>query len=901
MKRRVDPTRVTSLFATFIMLADLQLGRCDGGTVIGWGGCGQMPTPSNLTNVVQVVGGENHALALKDDGTVLMWGAIGSPAAPVPIDLPRVVYVAAGKDHSLALTASGTVAAWGANTSGQTDIPHGLTNVISVAAGSLHSLALRANGSVVAWGDNSSGQANVPPGLTNAVAVAGGGSHSLALLPNGTVVAWGANSNGQAVPPSDLTNAIAIAAGPMRSLALRRDGTVVMWGLNHDGTWGVPAGLSNVIAISAGVDGTLALKDDGTVVGWGYNFCGESTVPRELTNVVGIAAGGYFSLALVGDGTPALLSQVEQRLGAVGGAAQFRAAVAAAYPLRFQWRFNGVDVPQATNEVLIVQDLKPENAGMYSVLVSNAFGVAVSEDAALVVTPVLIHIPPESMVVYGGATAVFSVTAEGTQPLNYQWQKNGQDLAGATNKTLELPNLQFEDAGGYSVIVSNVFGAVGSAVAQLTVQPFIFSVLPTNQVAFLGGEASFSVGVQGTQPISYQWRFKGVDVDGATNSTFVVSNAVALQTGTYDVLVSNDYGQISTPAASLAVVAVAAWGSADEQAAVPADLTNVLAVAAGRDAYFALKADSTIVAWTNRLGWGDHGQTDIPPALSNVIALAAGTSHALALKSDGTVVAWGNNYFGQTNVPAGLSNVVAIAAGANFSIALKADGTLQGWGFPQTANVPPHVTDVVAVAAGLYHTVILKADGTVRAWSGDGNGFGEATVPPGLSNVVSIAAGAFHSLALRADGSVVGWGQNNGGQLTIPTDLGQVVALDGGDYFSAALRTDGSVRLWGGQTNVPAGLANVQAISANGGSSIALIGDTVPPLTGEFSNLHFVENTFIASFPSESGRTYRLEYVNSLSEGTWIPLPLVAGTGGIVTVKDKTGGDTQRFYRLRRW
>ena len=80
------------------------------------------------------------------------------------------------------------------------------------------------------------------------------------------------------------------------------------------------------------------------------------------------------------------------------------------------------------------------------------------------------------------------------------------------------------------------------------------------------------------------------------------------------------------------------------------------------------------------VGWGadDHGQVSIPADLSDVTAVAAGQDHSLALKADGTVVAWGDNMFGEATVPPGLSGVVAIASGFNHSLALTADGTVIG-------------------------------------------------------------------------------------------------------------------------------------------------------------------------------------------------------------------------------
>jgi pectate lyase len=77
---------------------------------------------------------------------------------------------------------------------------------------------------------------------------------------------------------------------------------------------------------------------------------------------------------------------------------------------------------------------------------------------------------PQSQTVTLGQSAVFSVIATGSPPLFSQWSFNtNTPLAGATNSTLTLNNVQFSDAGDYSVIVSNVAGTATSDFATLTI------------------------------------------------------------------------------------------------------------------------------------------------------------------------------------------------------------------------------------------------------------------------------------------------------------------------------------------------------------------------------------------------------------------------------------------------
>jgi GH25 family lysozyme M1 (1,4-beta-N-acetylmuramidase) len=68
----------------------------------------------------------------------------------------------------------------------------------------------------------------------------------------------------------------------------------------------------------------------------------------------------------------------------------------------------------------------------------------------------------------GGSLKV-SAGAGGAAPLRYQWRFNGANIAGATNSSLTLSNLQASNAGNYVVVVTNSAGARTSSVAVLTV------------------------------------------------------------------------------------------------------------------------------------------------------------------------------------------------------------------------------------------------------------------------------------------------------------------------------------------------------------------------------------------------------------------------------------------------
>jgi endonuclease/exonuclease/phosphatase family metal-dependent hydrolase len=75
---------------------------------------------------------------------------------------------------------------------------------------------------------------------------------------------------------------------------------------------------------------------------------------------------------------------------------------------------------------------------------------------------------PQSQTVNAGESATFSVAANGTAPLHYQWKFNGNSLSNATSSVLLLTNVTSANAGDYSVLVSNNAGETNSDIAVLT-------------------------------------------------------------------------------------------------------------------------------------------------------------------------------------------------------------------------------------------------------------------------------------------------------------------------------------------------------------------------------------------------------------------------------------------------
>ncbi|MCI0746751.1 MAG: SBBP repeat-containing protein [Verrucomicrobia subdivision 3 bacterium] len=169
-------------------------------------------------------------------------------------------------------------------------------------------------------------------------------------------------------------------------------------------------------------------------------------------------------------GAPEITVQpVDQRVPA-GSNVVFTVTAAGNGPLAYQWRYNGLILPFATNSSLVLSDVRFDQTGDYSVEVTNQFGAVATPEARLVVlTPPIITTQPKDQLVFAGAEAVFSVSATGTEPFSYQWFRNDFPVSGGGDSLLTIRSAQSTDAGNYTLVVSNDSGAITSAVARLTV------------------------------------------------------------------------------------------------------------------------------------------------------------------------------------------------------------------------------------------------------------------------------------------------------------------------------------------------------------------------------------------------------------------------------------------------
>mgnify|MGYP000023540844 CR=1 FL=1 len=424
-------------------------------------------TTGTASQLAGVAYGNGAFVAVGVSGTVLYstdgenWITAGSGATLRSVTFAKGVFVAVGDSGAIRTSVNGTN--W-TTRSTSPSTSEALTAVKFagdrfVAVGALPSSG---EGAVILHSTNGTNWtreiSNIPVALGTAVAAAG--QYVAASASAGVIVSAPYQSaplpliTGQPGPSSQ-----AVAAGATVSYTVTATGSNLQYrwlnnglpmsdgpGVSGSGT--ATLTLSNVDVLDAGIYHVSVWNDDGSA----------------LSQPVSLQING--PPLIVNHPASLTVSNLQN--------ARFTVAAIGPGPLTYQWFFNGqplVDggnISGATTAQLVVSSAVGTNEGTYSVVVSNAFGASQPSNPAqlLVNRPPSIIQQPSAPVVFQGQTITLTVVADGTQPLTYQWRRNGTNLvnggniSGVNTPTLVIQNAQLADAPGnvgYSVVVSNAF------------------------------------------------------------------------------------------------------------------------------------------------------------------------------------------------------------------------------------------------------------------------------------------------------------------------------------------------------------------------------------------------------------------------------------------------------------
>jgi hypothetical protein len=158
--------------------------------------------------------------------------------------------------------------------------------------------------------------------------------------------------------------------------------------------------------------------------------------------------------------------------------------------------------------------------------------------------PPVIVVPPQSQLVLAGTNVTFSVGVYSQTAVTYQWYLSGQAIPGATTQTLLLTNVAVAQGGLYAVGVVNTYGSTNGT-ATLVVMG---SVIQKPASVSLGPPITLNANVNVGAAVSYQWRYNGTNISGATRTYLALTNAQMTDVNAYSMMVSNIAGTLLLPA-----------------------------------------------------------------------------------------------------------------------------------------------------------------------------------------------------------------------------------------------------------------------------------------------------------------------------------------------------------------
>ena len=654
-----------------------------------------------------------------------------------------------------------------------------------------------------------------------------------------------------------------------------------------------------------------------------------------VTNAYGTISASNAVLA-VDYVSPVFSNQPSGLTKQAGSNATFSASAIGSLPINYQWSLNGLNINGATNPVLNLTNLQLTDQGYYYVTATNAFGSTNSSSALLNVVdlsgalnttnlnwttggdaPWQVEFTTthdgiaaaQSGVITIGQQSILQTPVTGPGTLTFWWNEDSDNTYGCnflifSVNGAEQMRISFLTGwlqqtvyigAGPQVLQWDYTNALGCAdasagwVDQVNFTPGgtapFFTLNPTNQVVLVGSNATLNAAALGTPPLSYQWQLNLTNLDGATNSSVVLTNAQFSNEGNYTLVVSNAFG-ITNITAFVNVVDFTeslnatnlVWSSGGDQPWFPETSIShdgIVALQSGAITGSQLSTVQTTVNGPGTLSfwWMVSSETNNDYANFTVDGSEqfriSGTVNwqqiTYSVASGNHTLAW--NYTKNATINMGSDaawlDQVSYVSGATAPV-ITANPT------NQTAQIGQAPSFQVAALGTppLYYQWLFNGTNIVGAnnpilnlasWSSEGNysvivsnAYGITSVPTPLCHYpapklcrgdriqtdkqTSLPAwamcwpsppGVIKAWLLRADGTVAVWGYSGYGQTSVPAGLSNVVAIAAGNFYDClALKSDGTVIGWGlngyGKATAPVGLSNVIAIAAGDNHTMVL-------------------------------------------------------------------------------
>jgi len=802
-----------------------------------------------LNSWQQITSGSNVIYGLTTDGSIWGWGANGNGELgsgtivdnfyPLPVKIGNSSWtqISAGQNHVMAIRQDGGLFVWGANTNGKLGLSNtlnrsspvqiGTDSWTSISSGWEHSTAIRTDGAIFAWGLNTTGEMGINTAISRS-----------------SPIQVGTDSWTQ------------VSAGLTYTLALRNDGRLFGWGLNTTGQLGqlgsgpspnlnksspVQIGTSSWLMVAASISqGSNAIRSDGALFGWGLGTSGQLADSTAISKSSPIQIGTSSWTFVTNGGTNAVIAKRSD--GAI-----------------FAWGANGNG--QLVDGTTIAKSSPVQVLSGKSwifLAAARSTGTAYAIDSNYQLNAWGNNPGNTRFSNYGQIVSNFSSpTVTGAQIATWKSISGGENTSAAVREDGRLFTWGYTSWGAVGIPVATGLGITYPAAIGRRSYSLVSSGVDGSHMAALASDGSVwswgrndlgNVGVQYSEDL----------VPGANPYNFNRSSPVQTGLGYYTMSPTQiglgSWQQLAAGARHVIGIRsdgnVFTWG--DNSYGQLADNTNVhksspIQISAS---YTNISAGNYHTTAINSVGelytWGSlYNPTQfespttilIPNVTLSWSKLSSSISHNMAIRSDGKLFVWGSNDsgrlgFNNTNnyfTPAVLdsNSWTQVSAGTSMSAAIRSDGALFLWGYniygqlgtfdriTRSSPVQIGTSSWSQVSTNMSHTIAIRSDGALFSWGQNNSGqlgifntlSRSSPVQIGTSSWTLLAAGQTHSVAIRSDGALFTFGYNASGNLgdntvvskSSPVQIGasswtQIAAM--GDN-TIALRINGSLFAWG--------------------------------------------------------------------------------------------------------
>jgi uncharacterized delta-60 repeat protein len=525
-----------------------------------------------------------------------------------------------------------------------------------------------------------------------------------------------------------------------------------------------------------------------------------------------------------------------------------------------------------------------------------------------------ISVTPANQTVPIGAEVSWSALPAGPEFSTLQWQFGGTNILGATHATLRLSNAQFYQAGGYRVVGSNASGSVTSVVATLVVTPKKIGSL----------DRSFSAANAVTGHYLYSARFGG---------NYPVVDSIWVRPD-QRIVISGNFTNVGG-FHRLCVAQLHPDGTVDSGFQAPLELFY----STGQPVKMTPYQNNKLLIWASNLGassiyplvrLNEDGSRDSSFAPSSDVKERIRLIRIVGIEPEGTILV-----VGQRTLPSELGFVRLSNDGAllkDFAASLpqltavsglhvRRDGDLVIWGrwegtegflrlhrdgsqngkfaanppellqrYPNAPNVFAPYDDsrvLIAFSRDMNDPVMyrVRLDGTLdpefKGGPWEGGVFSLLVQPDGRILTTVARTGDWQVVRRNSDGSP------DASFVTATVARGREVPGIVQGPYAMAWQDDGGIVIGGSFDRINGILR----------TNVARLVGSVPDL-GLFSPIR-LETGFRAYVPTVIGKTYMLEYRDSLGEAGWTAATSILGDGTVQSISDRSANVAQRFYRLR--